>query len=57
MDAASRQAGPDPAAAEQDRDARVIRSCSRCWPALSIVPKAPAGGTDEAMYPAGTSAT
>jgi hypothetical protein len=55
MDAGSKQSSSEPASPAQAREARVIRSCSRCWPPLSIVPNAAADGTGDAMHTVRTS--
>jgi hypothetical protein len=42
MDLGSKQSGWAPASPAQARAARVMRSCSRCWPPVLIVPNAAA---------------
>ena len=42
MDLGSKQYGSEPASPAQARAARVMRSCSRFWPPVSIVPNAAA---------------
>ena len=50
MDFGSKQYGSEPASPAQARAARVRRSCSRCWPPLSIVPNAAAEPGAEAIH-------
>ena len=50
MDFGSKQSGSDPPSPAQASAARVMRSCSRCWPPASIVPNAAAEPGAEAIH-------